>query len=187
MKHTVKGDIQFPIKGQKALPKWLQENLTKALDTGSAPESLRFQCRVAMDAREVFSKVDLNDGETFTLHGKALPQFGKNLRGLAYLTVTGTYSGDGRDYTVTWTGDAIPREMQLAAVKHDEGRYVKRVIVHLRWEDAKIVPSTSGKRRGDIDPSTGKVRPRRDGSTGGKRKTGRKVRCAARLCRADVS
>lgn len=182
----IKGPVQFAIKGRKAEPKWIQKALKAALDNNIDPdESLRFQCQVAVDARKVFEKIELNDGETFTLHSTSLPQFGKNHRGLAYLTVTGAYSGDGRDYTVRWEGNAIPKEMQRSAVKHDLGLYVKRVVTTLNWEDARITFSTSGKRRGDIEPSTGNIRKRKNGKTGGSR-TGRKTRCAGRLCEADL-
>ena len=136
------GTIPFRVHGQKALSKFQQEvNARFIAMGGEMPESLRFQCRIATDARENFARIDLPDGETLTLHPKAAPQFGKNRDGHAFLTVTLKYSGDGRGYRFRWIGQNVPRKMQEVAVKHDQGKYVAATTVPLDLAAADVTPS----------------------------------------------
>lgn len=136
------GIVKFKVAGQKAQPKYLQELLKNALAAQvEPPESLRYQCRIASDARENFKKIELEDGETLTLHPSAKPQFGKNHKGHAYLTVTMIYSGDGRGYRLRWTGEKVPQKMQEVAVKHDKGLAVKPIVVGLDLSSAEVTPS----------------------------------------------
>lgn len=136
------GLIRFKIAGQEALSKWAQEAIKDALErSDSPPESLRFQCRIATDARSVFSRIELDDGTELTLHPKAQPQFGKNRDGRPYLTVTLVHSKDGESYRLRWIGDAVPRKMQEVAVKHDLGRAVRAATVRLDLADAEVTPS----------------------------------------------
>lgn len=136
------GKIAFKVDGQNALPKWQQQAIRNALEGQQAPpESLRFQCRIASDARENFKEIALNDGETLRLHPRAKPQFGKNNKGQAYLTATMSYSGDGNSYTVKWVGDAVPEKMQRIAVKHDKGLKVGAATVNLDLSKAQVTPS----------------------------------------------
>lgn len=136
------GIVRFKVAGQSALPKWMQTALKDALDNAdSPPESLRFQCRIATDARENLSMIELADGETLTLHPQARPQFGKNRSGHAYLTATMTYSGDGQSYSIRWIGDGVPSKMQEIAVKHDKGLSVKPATVILNLANAQVTPS----------------------------------------------
>lgn len=136
------GVIRFHVQGQSALPKWQQTALRNALaKNDSPPEELRFQCRIATDARDNFSLIELNNGETLKLHYKSQPQFGKNRNGDAYLTVTMVYSGDGNSYCIKWSGDAVPRKMQQVAVKHDQGVAVRPCTIALDLAKAKITPS----------------------------------------------
>lgn len=136
------GTIPFRVHGQKALSKFQQEvNARFIAMGGEMPESLRFQCRIATDARENFARIDLPDGETLTLHPKAAPQFGKNRDGHAFLTVTLKYSGDGRGYRFRWIGQNVPRKMQEVAVKHDQGKYVAATTVPLDLAAAEVTPS----------------------------------------------
>lgn len=60
---TLSGIVRFKVAGQKALPKWAQQAITNALSVQEAPpEALRFQCRIATDAKENFSDVALSNG-----------------------------------------------------------------------------------------------------------------------------
>lgn len=139
---NLNGKIDFRVEAQPALPKWQRIAITDALNrTDSPPKSLRFQCRIATDARTVFEEITLPDGETLTLHDKARPQFGKDSSGHAFLTVTLKYSGDGKGYRFRWVGEAVPRKMQEVAVKHDEGRAVRAVTIPLDLEAATVVPA----------------------------------------------
>lgn len=135
--------IRFRIKGQEALPKWQREAIRKGMESQDGPpEALRFQCRIAMDAREVFEKVELSDGSTLTFNDKKVrPQFGKNRDGQAYLTVTLTHSATGESYRVKWIGDAVPVAMQRTAVAHDKGLKVGAKVVLLDMAKAQITPA----------------------------------------------
>lgn len=137
-----KGIVRFKVAGQKALPKWAQQAITNALNAAEAPpESLRFQCRIATDAKANFEHVELKDGETLTLNKRGNPQFGKNHEGKPYLTVTVIYSGDGESYRLRWVGDAVPPKMQEVAVKHDKGLSVAATTIGLNLEKAEVTPS----------------------------------------------
>ena len=133
------GTIPFRVAGQKALPKFQQELNRRFIEMGGEmPEELRFQCRIATDARENFRHIDLPDGETLTLHPKAKPQFGLNRDGLPYLTATLKYSANGLGYRFRWIGTNVPRRMQEVAVKHDLGKYVAAVTIPLDLADAEV-------------------------------------------------
>lgn len=138
------GIVRFKVAGQNALPTWQQQAIRNALEVQEfPPESLRFQCRIASDARDNFKEIILGDGETLRLHPRAKPQFGKNNKGQAYLTATMTYSGDSRSYTIKWVGDAVPEKMQRVAVKHDKGLRVGATIVNLDLSKAQVLLSAS--------------------------------------------
>lgn len=178
----MKGTVRFHIKGQEARPAWERKMLASALNNGQgAPNDLRFQCRVAQDARENFASIPVPGG-TLSIHPKSKPQFGRDRNGKAYLTVVLVDSRDGESYKVRWLGDAVPLRMQQVAVKHDEGRRVSATRVALRWQDAEIVPSERVVRQGrnDLDGG-GAMRVRPDGTTGGKKK-----RAFDRLCASDL-
>lgn len=141
------GKVPFKVAGQSALPKWMQTALKDALDNaGAPPESLRFQCRIATDAKSNFEKIELANGETLSLHPRSNPQFGKNRSGHAYLTASFTYSGDGQAYTIRWVGDAIPQKMQEVAVKHDKGLSVEPTTIALDLTHASITPTWEANR-----------------------------------------
>lgn len=179
------GTIRFSIKGQEARPTWERKALAKAISDGEgAPNDLRFQCRIAQDARENFAEIPVPGG-TLSIHGKAKPQFGRTANGEPYLTVTLVDSRDGESYKVRWLGDAVPRKMQEAAVKHDEGRRVGAARVALRWQDAEITRSdiTPSRIRGRKDLDTnGEIRVRPNGKTGGT-----KPRRHDRICATDLA
>lgn len=185
------GFIPFKVAGQEALTKWAQKAISAALDSvDSPPESLRFQCRIATDARENFSLITLPNGETLTLHPKARPQFGKNRDGHAFLTATMIYSGDGLGYRLRWIGNDVPQKMQEVAVKHDKGLAVKPAVVGLDLSKAEITPSW--KAHGYEGPKSEALRSqaRREagklGSWDGDRKAKRGKRTCARLTDADI-
>lgn len=136
------GIIKFKVEGQKALPPFQQElNKRFIAMGGEMPEALRYQCRIAQDARTNFETVNLDNGETLSLHPNVGPQFGKNTHGQPYLTATFTYSGNGESYRVNWTGHAVPDEMTKVAVKHDLGRYVPRTTILLDLGSADVRPT----------------------------------------------
>ena len=139
---NLSGTVKFKVEGQQAQPKWMQTALKDALDKAEAPpESLRFQCRIATDARANFKYIELPDGESLSLHPKSNPQFGKNRNGHAYLTASLVYSGDGQAYTFRWIGDAVPKKMQEVAVRHDKGQFVRPTVVLLDLAKATVAPS----------------------------------------------
>lgn len=138
---SIAGKVRFKVEGQQPLTKWARQALANALEVDSPPESLRFQCRIAQDALKNLAEVKLKDGNTLTLHKKSRPQFGKNKDGHPYLTATMVYSGDGENYTIKWIGDAVPREMQEVAVKHDKGLRVAPMTIDLDLSAAQVLPS----------------------------------------------
>jgi hypothetical protein len=158
--------------------------LANALSSGQgAPNDLRFQCRIAQDARENFESIPIPGGGTLSIHQKSKPQFGRDRNGMVYLTVVLLDARDGLYYQVLWLGYAVPRKMQEVAVKHDEGKRVAATRVALRWQDAEITPSEHVvRKRNDLDPS-GEIRVRPNGRTGGPKST----RCFDRLCADDLS
>jgi hypothetical protein len=136
-----RGIVKFKVKGQERLGKWQREAIRRGLDSPTGPpESLRFQCRIATDARENFERVELPDGSALTLHPRSNPQFGKNRDGLAYLTVTLTHDATGESFRVKWVGDAVPLAMQRVAVAHDEGRQVAPKTIGLNLAKAQFTP-----------------------------------------------
>lgn len=178
---SLKGVIRFAIKGQDARLPWERKALAKAIiDGGGAPNDLRFQCRVAQDARDVFAEIPVKGG-VLTIHQKSKPQFGRDQSGRPYLTVVLVDSRDGESYKVRWLGDAIPRKMQEVAVKHDEGKRVSATRVALRWEDAEITRSEHVSRPRHDVTEAGEMRKRPDGKTGGTKRT------HGRLCATDLA
>lgn len=134
------GIVKFRVEGQKALPPFQQEINRRfiAMD-GEMPNALRYQCRIATDARKAFESVPLADGETLTLHHRVMPQFGwENDRGRAFLTATMVYSGDGKTYRVKWIGSKVPGKMLDVAVRHDEGKFVAATTIMLDLADAEV-------------------------------------------------
>lgn len=185
------GSVRFKVAGQPAMPKWMQTALADALDKAEAPpESLRFQCRIATDARENFSLINLPNGETLTLHPKARPQFGKNRDGHAFLTATLIYSGDGLGYRFRWIGNDVPQKMQEVAVKHDKGLAVNPVVVGLDLSKAEITPSWKVNGYKGPDAEAQRSRARREAGKIGQRdhdgKAKRGKRTCARLTDADL-
>lgn len=141
---TLNGIVRFKVIGQEALSKWAQKAITNALSVqDSPPEELRYQCRIATDARKNFERVELKGGETLTLNKNSSPQFGKNRDGLPYLTVTVIYSGDGESYRLRWVGKAVPTKMLDVAVKHDQGLAVAPATIGLDLAKAEVTASYS--------------------------------------------
>lgn len=134
------GKIQFKVEGQPAEPPWRQKIIRAALDGDEAPNELRFQCRIATDARKNFAHVELPEGESISLSPKGGPQFGKNVDGKAFLTVTVVRGSTGEAYRLRWIGDNVPRKMQTVAVKHDEGKAVAATSVPLDLSRAEVTP-----------------------------------------------
>lgn len=179
------GTVGFKVAGQEALPKWMQTALKDALDSADAPpESLRFQCRIATDAKQNFENINLDNGETLSLHPRSNPQFGRNRSGHAYLTASFTYSGDGQAYTLRWLGDAIPKRMQEIAVKHDKGLSVKPTTIALDLAQASVTPSW--KANGHAGPGLTNVSRDKGGDTKPRVKVTRGKRNCARLTDADL-
>lgn len=143
MTHTAfDAKIRFKIKGQSALAKWQQEAIKRGLDSPTGPpEALRFNCRIAQDAKENFADIPLADGSSLRLDPRGVqPQFGKNRHGEAYLTATLVHSGSGDSFKVQWIGDAVPDAMKTTAVMHDEGRKVGAKTVLLDLAKARVTP-----------------------------------------------
>lgn len=187
---NIKGFIRFQVEGQAALSPWAQRALQNALKSGEAPEELRFQCRIATDARKNFELIELPDGETLTLHSKARPQFGKNHRGHAYLTTTLVYSGDGQAYTFRWVGDAVPLKMQQIAVKHDMGKATPACMVRLDLDKASITPAWKTHHKpGPSNSTRSKTEEKRTAAerrAAGKPRVKRATRRCERMTQADL-
>lgn len=189
---TFEGIVRFKVAGQKALPKWAQQAITNALAVQEAPpEALRFQCRIATDAKENFADVKLDNGERLALSAKGSPQFGKNSDGLPYLTVTVIYSGDGESYRLRWIGNAVPPKMQEVAVMHDKGLAVRATTVGLDLAKAEVTPSHRAK--GMPHPSQrnykaeNALRGDSIGKRGGVSNKPRRRRTCARITESDLA
>lgn len=171
------GTVPFKIKGQEAKPKWERDILQKVLQDGfGASNQLRFVCRIATDANENFSRVELSDGRVFTLNPKGKAQFGRNSSGRAFLTVGVIEESTGERYRLHWEGDNVPRKMQEVAVKHDEGRTVRPTTVRLNMAHAKVWKlgkKSDTRKRHDV-ARTGQPYPRKP------------QRTHSRLCSADL-
>ena len=137
----ISGTVDFAVKGQAQLPKWQREAIANGLKSEyGPPESLRFNCRMAEDARENFKEIIDDQERVWTLHPNGNPQFGRNVRGEPYLTVTlQDEAGDG--YKFRWAGDAVPKRMAELAVRHDEGREVAPSTIRLSLARAEVAPS----------------------------------------------
>ncbi|MEW2010890.1 hypothetical protein AB0300_15585 [Microbacterium sp. NPDC078814] len=182
--------IRFRIKGQEALPKWQREAIRKGMESQDGPpEALRFQCRIAMDAREVFERVELPDGSFLTFNDKKVrPQFGKNRDGQAYLTVTLTHSTTGDSYRVKWIGDAVPEAMQRTAVAHDKGLKVGAKVVLLDMAKAQITPShvANGKAHRSARDNAAERKRRNELRAAGVAVSSRAPRHCARITDSDL-
>lgn len=175
-----KGIVRFRIKGQEARAPWERKLLAAAISNGDgAPNDLRFQCRIAQDARDNFADIEVPGGK-LSIHPRSKPQFGRDRHGRAYLTVVLVDSRDGESYKYRWYDDAVPRKMQEVAVKHDEGRRVSPTTVGLRWDDAEITVSDHIDRRPrhDIAPDGTPHERRTDRPT--------TTRQFGRLCATDL-
>lgn len=184
------GKVRFRIKGQEAIPKWQRDAIKKGMESEAGPpESLRFQCRIAMDAREVFERVELSDGSFLSMNEKKTrPQFGKNRDGEAYLTVTLTHSSTGESYRVQWLGDDVPSAMQRTAVLHDKGMKVAPKVVVLDLGRARVTPSHIVKRmphRSERNHAEEKARQKALRAAGVEKKS-RAPRHCARITEADI-
>lgn len=182
--------IRFRIKGQEALPKWTRQAIQRQMSSPDGPpESLRFQCRIAQDANEMFERVELADGSTLSLNNKKVrPQFGKNRDGLPYLTVTLTHSTTGDSYRVKWVGDAVPEAMQRTAVMHDKGLKVAPKTVLLDMAKAQVTPAhvVQGKPHRSERDNAAEVARRRQLRAAGVEPKKRKPRHCARITDADL-
>lgn len=184
------GTIPFRVQGQKALPKFQQELNRRFIEMGGQmPEELRFQCRIASDARDNFRHIDLPGGETLTLHPKAKPQFGLNRDGLAYLTATLKYSGDGMGYRFRWIGQHVPHKMQQVAVKHDLGKYVPATTIPLDLAAAEVTLAREVNNSPGTTPAQKKAYEERFQAKHGKKraKEKRAPRSCARITEADLA
>lgn len=185
------GTVKFPISGQVALPKWQRDAIKRGMDSlDGPPESLRFTCRIAEDARQVFADLRLDDGTQLALNPKgAQPQFGKNHKGQPYLTVTLT-DDKGDSYTVKWVGDAVPVAMQETAVQHDEGKKVGRKVVALDFAKATVKPvhkRSGGKHRSERDYKAEKEHRKGLREAGVEPSRRRKQRVCSRLTAEDLA
>lgn len=141
---ALRGTVKFRIAGQEAMPKWQQTAVRNALAAEvSPPNELRFQCRIATDARENFAHVPLDDGSALNLHPKSKPQFGKDRNGEPYLTVVVIHDKTGQSFRLTWRGINVPRKMQEVAVKHDKGLRVAPCVVAIKLQNAEIAESVN--------------------------------------------
>lgn len=140
------GIVNFKVDAQKAEPSWVQDLMQSAVDNSKEmPNALRFQCRIALDAREVFSTFRTEDGTSYRLHPRSRPQFGKNIKGNPYLTVTVQRAGDGKAFTLTWEGDDVPMTMKRVAVNHDVGKAIRAQSIPLDLARAQVSTPASGR------------------------------------------
>lgn len=179
---AIRGNVVVAVKGQNARAKWEQKLMQKALDEGmGAAQELRFVCRIAQDANEAFEIIEDANGNVWTINPKAKAQFGRNQKGLAYLTVGLINEATDERVRLTWEGDAVPSKMKEVAVKHDEGKRVGATRIRLRLEDAdsKIIRD----RRTEEDKRVGREYARSVRS--GERSS--TPRNHGRLCRDDLA
>lgn len=179
---AIRGNVTVAVKGQPARARWEQKLMQKGMDEGmGASQELRFVCRIAQDANEAFEIIEDAEGNVWTINPKAKAQFGRNSRGLAYLTVGLINEATDERVRLTWEGDAVPSKMKEVAVKHDEGKRVAATRIRLRLQDAdrKVLHD----RRTDEEKQAGReyIRSVRAGErTATPRNHGR-------LCRDDLS
>lgn len=176
------GVIPFKVESQEEVSKGLQASLKRQVESGTPPEELRFQCRIALDARVNFRDVQLRDGESLSLHPKSFPQFGKTSRGLAYLTATLVYSGDGKAYTFRWVGNSVPKKMMKVAVNHDLGRSVDAVTIPLDLSKAEVSPAAKANNNQSRKSYATKYYANRDRS-----KEPKRPRTCGRVVSADLA
>lgn len=180
MTTELKGRVVVAVQGQSAQPTWMQNLLRKALNHGAgADQELRFTCRIAQDAKKAFERITTEDGEEWILNPKATPQFGRNQRGNAYLTLGLISTDTGERIRLTWEGRAVPSKMKEIAVKHDEGRRVGATRIALPLETAKITEIVQ-----QTDESSRQRKRRYEAKTG--RGAAGVPRAHGRLCNADL-
>jgi hypothetical protein len=149
-------------------------------DGQDLPQKVRYACAIAEAMNETIKDGIEVGGQIHLPNPKVRAQFGKNRKGLPYLTV-GLIDPDGKTWTLTWQGGDVPVKMAVTALKHDQGKRTKTIAIPLTLEGATVYETGAkrGKRRND---------PRRNHDTA---KDGNPYPRAPRtshnrLCEADV-
>lgn len=171
------GAIDIAIEPTTAVTRAHQKALTDAWGDGSdVPQEVRFACRIAMDVNTTIADgVQFEDGRTFVPNPQVRAQFGKNRKGLPYLTF-GLLAADDSAvaYTLTWEGTSVPIAMLKAAIAHDEGVNVKAITVALPFEKANVHQTKRGSKGKGRKVAADGVAPRR------------KHFVHSRVCRSDL-
>jgi hypothetical protein len=121
-------------------------------DGQDLPSKVRFSCAIAEAVNDTVKDGILIAGTVYMPNPKARAQFGKNKRGHPYLTIgLVDPEGDAR-YTLTWQGDAVPVQMAVIALKHDQGKRAETIGIPLPLDAAKVHPTGNkdGRRKPDL-------------------------------------
>ncbi len=120
-------------------------------DGQDLPARTRYSCAIAEAVNETIKDGIQVDGITYVPNPKAKAQFGKSWKGLPYLTVGLIGDSVGTRYTLTWRGGAVPIEMAVTALKHDQGKRAPTVSIPLPLEGATVHQTgyKNGKKRID--------------------------------------
>lgn len=153
-------------------------------DGTDVPQEVRFACRIAIDVNEAIKGgLEFEDGRSFEPNPKARAQFGKNKRGLPYLTFGLIDSATAARYTLTWEGTSVPIKMVRTAIAHDEGRTVKATTVELAFDRAKVHETGNKNGKGSAKRDS---RPNHDTGPDGEPYPRAPRRHHSRLCRSDL-
>lgn len=128
------GSVTIAYPAVEARPKFEQRARLKQIEDGSlTTRELQCNCLVALAAKQAKFELDpKHRGETLTVYNK-LTSFGVETRTEQdFLTITATYSGDGKRYTLRLLGKMVPPRLVSDSVKHDLG---KRIFAHTETID----------------------------------------------------
>jgi hypothetical protein len=153
--------LRVRIRGQHGLTKATQRRLAQAFNDGEGLSAEdRYGCRIAVDTNEAIADgIEAIDGTIYVPNPKVRAQFGKNKRGLAYLTF-GLIGPDAHRITLNLEGENVPDKMCETAIKHDMGREVATTTIAVDLSRASVYETGNmggGKKRHD---------PRRNHDTG---------------------
>jgi hypothetical protein len=151
------GELTVFVAEQRGLTRAQRDMINKAFNEGQdLPPRVRFHCAIAEAVNAAIADGIEVGGKIYRPNRNVRAQFGKNKRGLAYLTF-GLIAPNGKPLTLTWQGDDnVPYEMVKIAVAHDKGRSVSDATVTLALGNAIVYETGNkggNKRRKDPRPN----------------------------------
>lgn len=176
------GNLNVVVPEQVGLTRAQRRMIRDSFHDGEGlPKHQRFACAIAEAVNETIKDGLEVDDKVYSPNPKVRAQFGKNKKGLPYLTFGLMDPRSRKLYTLTFQGaNNVPIEMAMIAVKHDQGQRAPTVIIPLPLDNA-VVYETGQKYGKKNDP-----RPNHDTDKNNKRYPRKNRTNHKRICEKDV-